>query len=79
MGRIGPRRNRRVVAGPAAGPMGPMTDRTPNLQPAAMVKCGIDKRKTGRNEACCWGAGRNINIAATDRLRILRRIYAEIH
>ncbi len=33
MGRIGPRRNRRVVAGPAAGPMGPMADRTRNLQP----------------------------------------------
>jgi len=36
MGRIGPRRNRREVAGPAAGPMGPMADRTQNLQPAAI-------------------------------------------
>ena len=36
MGRIGPRRNRREGVGPAAGPMGPMADRTPNLQPAAI-------------------------------------------
>ena len=36
MGRIGPRRNRREVAGPAAGPIRPMADRTLNLQPAAI-------------------------------------------
>ena len=36
MGRIGPRKNRREVAGLAAGPMGPMTDRTPDMQPAAI-------------------------------------------
>ena len=35
MGWIGPRRNRREVAGPAAGPMGTMAGRTPYLQPAA--------------------------------------------
>jgi hypothetical protein len=35
MGWIGPRRNRREVAGPAAGPMGPMSGRTPNRQLAA--------------------------------------------
>lgn len=34
MGWIGPRRNRREVAGPVAGPMGPMAGRTPDLQPA---------------------------------------------
>ena len=42
MGWIGPRRNRREVAGPAAGPMGPMPDRTPNLQPAA--QCSSSRR-----------------------------------
>jgi len=31
MGWIGPRRNRREVAGPAAGPMGPMPGRTREL------------------------------------------------
>ena len=36
MGRIGPRKNRREGAGLAAGSMGPMTDRTPDLQPAAI-------------------------------------------
>jgi len=36
MGWIGPRRRRREVAGPAAGPMGPTADRPPHLQPAAI-------------------------------------------
>ncbi len=34
MGWIGPRRNRREVAGPAAGPMGPMPGRTRELAAA---------------------------------------------
>jgi len=34
MGRIGPSRNRREVAGPGAGLIRPMPDRTQHLQPA---------------------------------------------
>ena len=41
MGRIGPRRSRREVAGPAAGPMGPMAGRPPDWQPA--VSLGMAK------------------------------------
>jgi len=44
MGWIGPRRNRREVAGPAAGPMGPMSGRTPDLQPAVSMKLSRDSR-----------------------------------
>jgi len=45
MGRIGPRRNRREVAGPAAGPMGPMSDRPPNWQSAAIFPLSPNRLK----------------------------------
>ena len=44
MGRGGPRRNRREVAGPAAGPRRPMAGRPPNRQPAVSLLFSWDSR-----------------------------------